>query len=189
MDDTDLTPQTNLEKSISLSNDEVRRNTATALATREALNQLSHEQVTRLLAMSATHTVTELSREFGITVPSVTGLLQRRGLAAVKAERLNDHAHYHIATSDKPAVDLAAAFGISVSHVYHIKRAHKATEAPPDKRVAMIGYKVTEAHMNTILDLSLSTYEAAKATGLSVPTVYNYRRKARDTQSAVGDLV
>lgn len=151
--------------------------------------RLTEAQREQLFALSVDHTATQLSQKFGVSVPAVTALLQRHGLEATKAERLNAHAKEMIATSTTPVATLAAIFGVSTAHIYALRREHRLAQPGAVPASARVGNKVTTDMLATILNPALSAYDAARETGLSVPTIYNYRRKHKASAPAVEDLV
>ena len=154
-----------------------------------SIKRLTPEEVDQLVALSPDHTAAQLSAIFKVSPAAVSALLQRRGLEASRAHRLNEHAKRLIVTSTAPVLDLALAYGVSTAHVYALRREYKASLPGATPSADLIGRKVTKDMRDTILNSALSAYEAAKAAGVGIATVYNYRRDHKNRAAGVEDLV
>jgi len=164
---------------------EVASGTRYDRAIRQWRGYLTDAQQADLLIQSAEKTPTELAKLFKISVPSVSYHLKRHAVVAAKRAKVNRpeaQAFIIKAAQTFSASELASAFDVTPAAIYAIWRG--APDAPGKSRGDKVGNKVTQAHLTTILDLSISAFDAATHTGLSIPTIYNYRRRAKASPAA-----
>jgi DNA-binding CsgD family transcriptional regulator len=183
-----MSNKTSLDPVIQQHLDELALHRAKTEASRLLQGRLSHEQSALLVELSATHSQAELARRFGISQPAVSYHLKRHGVDAQRTVKLTAEAKAFITTSDIPAARLARMFDVTPAAIYAIWRSKP--DADTTATLDRVGYKVTKAQLATILQPGLSAMDAARETGLSLPTIYNYRRAHKTALApTVTDLV